>query len=593
MDGSEPDANSTIYNGLTPITLTQSTTLKAKVFRAGSDPSDTATADYTVVPAASVPIINPNGGDHTGSVQVGLSLPPKSTNKGMNLEDFIYYTNNGADPQPFSNLYTAPFTLGVGNHVVKARTIFPGLAASAIAEARFTVFTPAITLDPPTFRPLARDHTNSVEVLIDHFTVDAKIFYTVANGLQPPDPTDSSNLYEGPFTLGVPPGTDSFYFLKAKAFKDENESAVSVKTFSVFEPLGTIEAPVFDPPGGETYDNPITVNMSATSSSGTGGIGIFRTTNGDTPFVPDPPIGGNVRDVDINRDTELKAIAYRSVFGQSSVTSATYLFKCAATTIEAANSKQIAATGSIAIIMSSTTTGGNTRIRYEMGGLVPDETSTEYTEPLTLGIGTHVLKAKTFRLNFADSDTTTASFVVSETPEAPIILTHPISATIDAFSDHTFMSEAIGTPDPEFSWYFQAASATQAARLASETDPNLALFNVQSANAGDYFVVASNPAGSATSTLAFLTLNEFDTPTPSPTNTVDLNATATPSSTNTMDVTSTPTQTTPTPRDLDCDSSGVIDAIDLLCLLEEWHQPANGNPVGEFDLLELAEKWME
>lgn len=599
LDGNDPTAeNSFVYDGLVPINLTQNTTVRAKVFRPGSDPSPTASEFYTVLAAAPPPSINPNGGTFTGgSVEVSMSAPEDKSEKGTGTSSFIYYTLNGSDPQTYSEHYTGPFTLGLGNHIVRARTILPGINPSAVISAPITVLTTAPDLDPPTFRPVVRDHVNSVEVSIDHFTEDAKVFYTVGEDIQPADPDQDSTLYEGPFTLEVPAVEGAFYFLKAKAFGPEGESAVAFKTYSVFKPFGEISAPEFDPSGNQTYNNPITVTMSADSTTGPGGILIFRTTNGDDPVVPDPPTGGNVFTVDLNRNTNLKAIAYRNIYGESEITSRVYTFQCAAPVIEAVTAKQTAS-GSIEVVMSSETVGGSTQIRYEIGGGAPTVSSTPYTTPIVLDPGVHVIKARTFRLNFTPSSTTTASFIVETTPEAPVILLDPLSAEIEAFTDHTFITDATGVPDPSYRWYFQPLSATEPIRLAGETNLTLTLYNVGAGAVGDYFMVASNSTGAATTEIASLVVTGIETPTPTatPTATATVEGTATetptPTATDVGSETPTPTPTDPGENDFDCDEDGSIDGYDLLCLVQRWQDlDSQESPASAADLLEFLNQW--
>jgi hypothetical protein len=597
LDGSEPnDATSEVYSALTPILLTQSRTVTAKVFREGSIPSPPAQSSFTVLQRAPTPNVNPNGGTFIGSVEVSLSVPAKSGKIAGVFDDHIYYTLNNSEPENYSEQYTGPFTLGPGNHTIRARIIYPGLEPSLIRSVPITVYSDAPDLDAPTFKPVARDHVNEVEVTIEHFTEGAEIYYTLGVDVAPPDPTTDDTRYEGPFVLEVPDQEGAFYFLRAKAFKKDNdqqitlESELGLKTYNVFKPFGEIFPPTFDPPGNRTFNNPITVTLSASSDPDTGGFLIFRTTNGDTPVVPDPilPGMGNDFDIDLSRDTELKAISYRSIFGESEVTSETYRFQCAAPVIEAspANKQARGPYGSLTILMSSATVGGNTTIRYATGGLEPTASSPQYTGPIALQVGLHVLKAKTFRLNFTDSDTTTASFIVSETPEAPIILLEPMDATVEEFTDHTFIADATGVPAPDYSWYFQSLSATRASRLAGQFEPSLVLFNVRGANAGTYFMVAENEAGSATSEAVTLAVNLVATPTPTngPTLTLTPTTVANP--------TGTPTATPTPPFDFDCDDSGTLDSEDLLCLVQRWQEAESaGSPVLEVGLIEFLKNW--
>ena len=521
LDGSEPTATSSLFGD--PIFLLFSATLKAKVFRDGFAPSDTAQASFTIIPTAANPAIEPNGGTFNNSVNVTLSLPPSDT--GGNTQ--IYYTTNGADPQPYpSQLYSNPFSLGVGSHTVKTRAFLTGAQASPIVQAQFTVVSTAPTLSAPIFKPANGFQTNSVLVSIENFNSGAQVRYTVADGQAPPEPTLTSPLYTGPFTLGLPSTSGNTWFLRAKAFRNGEVSSFTQKGYQVIFPLGTISNPVFSPPPG-LYGNPVTVNYSATTNPNTTGIQIFTTTNGSVPVVPDPPSGGFGTSILLNGNTVLKAIAYRQFFGESGITEGVYNFQCADPVISAVETPGELKYGQIQVLMTSETTGGNTSIRYTDDGSEPALNSTPYNGQITLGVGTHLIKAKTFRTNYFDSETTTAAFVVDPTPEAPLILTQPESSTVDVGGLVSFSIDASGVPEPVYQWYYNDAA------LAGEVTKTLVIPNVQIGHAGDYYAVVSNLADSVTSEVAVLTVIKDTDPT----------STATPSPSNTRRFTPSPSNT--------------------------------------------------
>ena len=98
-DGSDPTAASTLYSG--PVTLTATTTLQARAFKAGLTTSAAASGLYTL--AVVPPVLTPGAGSYTGSVAVTMtSLTPGAA---------IYYTTDGSTPTAASTLYTAPVTL--------------------------------------------------------------------------------------------------------------------------------------------------------------------------------------------------------------------------------------------------------------------------------------------------------------------------------------------------------------------------------------------------------------------------------------------------------------------------------------------------
>jgi hypothetical protein len=91
-------------------------------------------------------------------------------------------------------------------------------------------------------------------------------------------------------------------------------------------------------------------------------------------------------------------------------------------------------------------------------------------------------------------------FQVSGLVAAPRITAQPQSLINAIGSTATFTVTASGYPLPAYQWFFNGA------RLANGTNAALTLANVQTTQAGNYHVVASNSQGSATSQVATLTL---------------------------------------------------------------------------------------
>jgi alpha-tubulin suppressor-like RCC1 family protein len=87
------------------------------------------------------------------------------------------------------------------------------------------------------------------------------------------------------------------------------------------------------------------------------------------------------------------------------------------------------------------------------------------------------------------------SFVLSPTNQAWI-----------AGSSGTLFSLAAGTAPLSYQWYLGTTSLTDGARLSGTASPTLSISNVLSTDAGSYTVVATNAAGSATSTVAVVTV---------------------------------------------------------------------------------------
>ncbi|HUJ44662.1 MAG TPA: immunoglobulin domain-containing protein [Opitutaceae bacterium] len=96
---------------------------------------------------------------------------------------------------------------------------------------------------------------------------------------------------------------------------------------------------------------------------------------------------------------------------------------------------------------------------------------------------------------------------------APIITTQPPSLSVTAGTSAVISVSAAGLPDPTFQWCLNGNV------IRGANSRSLAIANVQSADAGDYTVVVTNPLGSVTSNKATLTVAAAPIPSaPAPAN---------------------------------------------------------------------------
>ncbi|HWA09944.1 MAG TPA: immunoglobulin domain-containing protein [Opitutaceae bacterium] len=93
-----------------------------------------------------------------------------------------------------------------------------------------------------------------------------------------------------------------------------------------------------------------------------------------------------------------------------------------------------------------------------------------------------------------------AVLVVTQALVAPTITTQPASQSVLAERGVTFSAAASGSPVPAYQWYFNGQP------IAGATSASYSIARVQPGNAGSYWVVATNSAGSATSASATLTV---------------------------------------------------------------------------------------
>jgi glucose/arabinose dehydrogenase len=131
-DGSAPTAASTSYTA--PFSISISTTVKARGFKAGALDSAAATVTFTIaLPPVATPAISPAGGSFTGPVTVSLA----SATAGATIR----YTTDGSSPTGASPPYLGPFSVSTTT-TVKARAFALGLLDSGTATAAFAVAAP-------------------------------------------------------------------------------------------------------------------------------------------------------------------------------------------------------------------------------------------------------------------------------------------------------------------------------------------------------------------------------------------------------------------------------------------------------------------
>ena len=163
-DGSEPTANSPVYNGA--IEVAQNTTIKAIALKDGWNPSQVATAEYVInLPQLAAPTFNPAAGTYTEAQSVEISAEQGAT---------IRYKIDNGDYQD----YTGPISV-TGNCTITAYATKTGYTDSEEASATYTIKYPVAT---PTFNPAAGTYNGTQNVTISCDTQDATIYYKIDDG---------------------------------------------------------------------------------------------------------------------------------------------------------------------------------------------------------------------------------------------------------------------------------------------------------------------------------------------------------------------------------------------------------------------------
>jgi alpha-tubulin suppressor-like RCC1 family protein len=135
-DGVDPTPSDAEATAAIPIAVT--TTLKARAWKTGLDPSPIRTFSYAIEPSA--PTIEPNGGSFDTVKAARISIGTAAT---------LRYTTTGADPQETDPIVASGGTVLVDRSMnLKVRAWKPGVGSGAVASATFMLQAPPPTADP-------------------------------------------------------------------------------------------------------------------------------------------------------------------------------------------------------------------------------------------------------------------------------------------------------------------------------------------------------------------------------------------------------------------------------------------------------------
>ncbi len=221
LDGTQPTQVSTLYTS--SISISTTTTLKAKAYKTGMNASNTLVADYNIYQSQVVtPVAAPAAGTYTSAQTISFSFVSQDTN--------IYYTLDGSEPTDSSTRYTSTIVISTTT-TLKAKAYRPGYLPSNTFTSTY-----AINIDDGgsgdnggdsggssgggsggSSNPVSTvvidliggTYTSSQTISLSTTTSGASIYYT----LDGTTPSTSSSLYTSPIII------DSTCTLKAIAVK--------------------------------------------------------------------------------------------------------------------------------------------------------------------------------------------------------------------------------------------------------------------------------------------------------------------------------------------------------------------------------------
>ena len=343
-----PSTNSTLYSG--PFALTEQTTVKAIVTKAGYTDSEVTTLTIGKV---ATPTIQQETGTHNVSI---TTKTPGAT---------IYYTTDGTTPTTSSTLYTGA-SEELGGKPIQAIAVKDNMINSDIGEGEIDIrcATPAISFD---------NITSTVSITCG--TEGSTIYYTIDNS----EPTTTSTAYTGPFSVTSP--------TTVKAIATHGGLDPSVVAELIIPQVAT-------PTIQNNGSNAVSITTETVGST------IYYTTDGSTPTTSSTqytvPLTENISGVTI------KAIAVKEGMITSVVGSNAVILQCA--------EPVIARSGNDGFTVSCSFPASDVTIYYTTDGSTPTTSSSSIssggTVTCTLPVTVNAMAVAT---NYDNSDVSTVT----------------------------------------------------------------------------------------------------------------------------------------------------------------------------------------
>jgi hypothetical protein len=214
--------------------------------------------------------------------------------------------------------------------------------------------------------------------------------------------------------------------------------------------------------------------------------------------------------------TAMSGYEYQAVFtnsvGSATTSAATLTVNALAAPAVTSNpSNQAVVAGQNATFTASASGNPAPTVQWQVstdgGGIftnIPGATSTT----LTLNEVTSVMSGYQYEAVFTNSagSATTSAATLAVNAAVPVITRNPISETVVAGQTATFTASGIGNPAPTVQWQL-GAGGPGTTDISGATSTTLMLFNVTTAmNGNEYEAVFTNSVGSATTSVATLTV---------------------------------------------------------------------------------------
>jgi len=194
-DGSEPSESSRLYTA--PISMSSTTTIRAKAFKTDWMPSPESVGIYTIIETVATPAFSPSSATYVTALEVELTCATPDA--------VIHYTTDGSDPTEDSFAYASPISVNETTSI-RAKAFKADWISSSIETGSYTI---TGTVESPVFSLPSDVYTAAQTVELSCATPEAVIRYTMDES----DPTEDSPVYSSPISV------DQTMTIRAKAFK--------------------------------------------------------------------------------------------------------------------------------------------------------------------------------------------------------------------------------------------------------------------------------------------------------------------------------------------------------------------------------------
>ena len=380
VDGSDPsDTNGIDYTSA--INLTQSVTIKAQAFKDGYKKSTITGESYIIPDTVANPVITPDNIYHTTSTTVKIScLTPDSV---------IRYTIDDSNPsRSHGTIYTSSINI-TSNTKIKAIAYLEALNVSTDSDIVEKNYIITGKVAKPVLSRTGGSYPAAFYVEITTTTSDAIIKYTTDGS----NPTRiNGNTYSSSILIS------NTMNLKAIAYVDAWESSSDSDTTNASYIInGTVANPTYEPTD-DTYDSIQYITLKTATS----GASIRYTTDGTDPSSTT----GNLYyySFSINSTTTVKAIAYKSGWGDSEVITKKYTLRVKAPVILPDGGEYDKPTD---VTITTPTSGAS--IRFTVDGTVPTrDHGILYSGPFKSPEGIYQIQAIAYYGSISDSEVTTS-----------------------------------------------------------------------------------------------------------------------------------------------------------------------------------------